>query len=167
MNHDVTEPDKVEQVKKPSTGATITRKINIGEKYENVELEVWSSSGSLDDTSREALKQELEEIVEFLRSPQKFSRLGGQIPKGALLVGYDLYGHSGIKSKRPKVPRQKGHIIKKSDRIRKEVKNYRRETSYPVFPESLPTLRVKARLIVEFEDGSEMELLNKRYKFDL
>ncbi|MDR9484113.1 MULTISPECIES: ATP-dependent zinc metalloprotease FtsH [Sediminimonas] len=32
-------------------------------------------------------KEELEEIVEFLRSPQKFSRLGGQIPKGALLVG--------------------------------------------------------------------------------
>jgi len=32
-------------------------------------------------------KEELEEIVEFLRSPQKFSRLGGKIPKGALLVG--------------------------------------------------------------------------------
>ncbi len=32
-------------------------------------------------------KEELEEIVEFLRHPQKFSRLGGQIPKGALLVG--------------------------------------------------------------------------------
>ncbi|MDZ7710723.1 MAG: ATP-dependent zinc metalloprotease FtsH [Roseovarius sp.] len=32
-------------------------------------------------------KEELEEIVEFLRNPQKFRRLGGQIPKGALLVG--------------------------------------------------------------------------------
>jgi cell division protease FtsH len=32
-------------------------------------------------------KEELEEIVEFLRNPQKFSRLGGMIPKGALLVG--------------------------------------------------------------------------------
>jgi len=32
-------------------------------------------------------KEELEEIVEFLRTPQKFSRLGGKIPKGALLVG--------------------------------------------------------------------------------
>ena len=32
-------------------------------------------------------KEELEEIVEFLRHPQKFSRLGGKIPKGALLVG--------------------------------------------------------------------------------
>ena len=32
-------------------------------------------------------KEELEEIVEFLRNPQKFSRLGGQIPKGALLIG--------------------------------------------------------------------------------
>ncbi|WP_340254328.1 ATP-dependent zinc metalloprotease FtsH [Roseobacter sp. HKCC-CH-9208] len=32
-------------------------------------------------------KEELEEIVEFLRNPQKFSKLGGKIPKGALLVG--------------------------------------------------------------------------------
>ena len=32
-------------------------------------------------------KEELQEIVEFLRNPQKFSRLGGKIPKGALLEG--------------------------------------------------------------------------------
>jgi AFG3 family protein len=32
-------------------------------------------------------KQEVEEIVEFLRNPEKFTRLGGKIPKGALLVG--------------------------------------------------------------------------------
>lgn len=32
-------------------------------------------------------KQELEEIVEFLRDPHKFQRLGGKIPKGCLLVG--------------------------------------------------------------------------------
>ncbi len=32
-------------------------------------------------------KEELQEIVEFLRDPQKFQRLGGRIPKGALLVG--------------------------------------------------------------------------------
>ncbi len=32
-------------------------------------------------------KEELQEIVEFLRDPQKFQRLGGKIPKGALLIG--------------------------------------------------------------------------------
>lgn len=32
-------------------------------------------------------KEEVEEVVEFLRSPQKFTKLGGNIPKGVLLVG--------------------------------------------------------------------------------
>jgi cell division protease FtsH len=32
-------------------------------------------------------KEELEEIVEFLREPKKFTRLGGRIPKGVLLMG--------------------------------------------------------------------------------
>jgi len=32
-------------------------------------------------------KEDLQEIVEFLRDPQKFQRLGGKIPRGALLVG--------------------------------------------------------------------------------
>ena len=32
-------------------------------------------------------KEELREVVEFLKSPQKFQKLGGRIPKGVLLVG--------------------------------------------------------------------------------
>lgn len=32
-------------------------------------------------------KAELEEVIEFLRAPQKFERLGGKLPKGVLLVG--------------------------------------------------------------------------------
>ena len=32
-------------------------------------------------------KDELIEVVEFLRRPEKFQRLGGRIPKGVLLVG--------------------------------------------------------------------------------
>ena len=32
-------------------------------------------------------KEELQEIIEFLRNPQKFQRLGGKIPKGVLLIG--------------------------------------------------------------------------------
>jgi cell division protease FtsH len=35
----------------------------------------------------EEAKEELQEIIEFLRDPQKFQRLGGRIPKGVLLVG--------------------------------------------------------------------------------
>jgi AFG3 family protein len=35
----------------------------------------------------EEAKEEIKEIVEFLKNPQKFTKLGGKIPKGALLVG--------------------------------------------------------------------------------
>jgi cell division protease FtsH len=35
----------------------------------------------------ENAKSELQEIVEFLKSPEKFQRLGGRIPKGVLLIG--------------------------------------------------------------------------------
>lgn len=35
----------------------------------------------------EGAKEEIEEVVEFLKNPEKFTKLGGKIPKGALLIG--------------------------------------------------------------------------------
>jgi cell division protease FtsH len=40
-----------------------------------------------DVSGAEEAKYELQEIVEFLKDPQKFTKLGGRLPKGALLVG--------------------------------------------------------------------------------
>ena len=35
----------------------------------------------------EGAKEEVQEIVDFLKNPTKYTKLGGKIPKGALLVG--------------------------------------------------------------------------------
>ena len=40
-----------------------------------------------DVAGQEGAKQEVQEIVEFLKNPKKYTELGGKIPKGALLVG--------------------------------------------------------------------------------
>ena len=40
-----------------------------------------------DVAGQESAKQEIQEIVDFLKQPQKYTELGGKIPKGALLVG--------------------------------------------------------------------------------
>jgi cell division protease FtsH len=43
---------------------------------------------TLDDVAGcDEAKEEVKEIIEFLRNPRKFSRLGGRIPKGVLLIG--------------------------------------------------------------------------------
>ena len=61
----------------------------------------------------EGVKSDLEEIVEYLRNPEKFQRLGGRVPKGVLLNGppgnrQDVAGSSGgRRSQRPVLFRQR------------------------------------------------------------
>src|SRR5260370_2516030 len=42
---------------------------------------------SADVAGIDASKEELEEIIAFLKDPKKFTRLGGRIPKGVLMMG--------------------------------------------------------------------------------
>lgn len=67
-----------------SVSGTVFR-IQLGSQ---VEVDPEDISVTFDDVKgADEAKQELKDVVEFLRSPEKFSQLGGKLPKGVLLVG--------------------------------------------------------------------------------
>ena len=66
------------------TGGTF-RRVLIGDSNEVLQEDI---DVTIEDVQGvDEAKQELQEIVEFLKNPEKFSSLGGKLPKGVLLVG--------------------------------------------------------------------------------
>lgn len=61
--------------------------LSIGKSRARIYAETEVGTTFRDVAGIDEAKQELAEIVEFLRTPEKFTRLGGKIPKGVLLIG--------------------------------------------------------------------------------
>lgn len=61
--------------------------MSIGKSKAKVYMEKQTGNSFKDVAGVDESKAELEEIVEFLKSPEKYSRLGARMPKGVLLVG--------------------------------------------------------------------------------
>ena len=61
--------------------------LKFGKTKARVMLETQTKVTFKDVAGADEAKSELQEIIEFLKEPQKFQRLGGRIPKGALLLG--------------------------------------------------------------------------------
>ncbi|KAL7735310.1 hypothetical protein ACLKA6_018006 [Drosophila palustris] len=68
-----------------SSNGSVFRSIQLGNQ---VEVDPEEIHVTFDDVKGcDEAKQELKEVVEFLKNPDKFSNLGGKLPKGVLLVG--------------------------------------------------------------------------------
>jgi len=63
------------------------RAFNFGKSRAKQYLDTGKRMSFQDVAGQEEAKYELQEVVEFLKSPQKFAKLGAKIPKGVLLVG--------------------------------------------------------------------------------
>ncbi len=61
--------------------------MNIGKNKAHIHAETGQKVTFKDAAGVDEAKQELEEVIEFLRNPEHFQRLGGRMPKGVLLVG--------------------------------------------------------------------------------
>jgi cell division protease FtsH len=61
--------------------------MTVGQSKAKIYMETETKVTFADVAGVDEAKQELEEVIEFLKTPEKFRKLGGKIPKGILLVG--------------------------------------------------------------------------------
>ncbi len=64
-----------------------SRAMSFGKSKAKMQTDLQSKTTFKDVAGVEEAKEDLQEIIEFLKDPQKFQKLGGKIPKGVLLVG--------------------------------------------------------------------------------
>ena len=70
--------------------------MNFGKSRARIYAERETGNTFADVAGADEAKEELQEIIDFLRNPQKYANLGGRIPKGVLLVGPPGTGKNAV-----------------------------------------------------------------------
>lgn len=84
------------------------------------------------------------------------------------LVSRTIYPPTGRRlTQRPHISHSNGTVVKKEKIIDKKLQSWKTHVAVRGLPDTLPRIRVAAKLTAVFKDGSEEEVLSKTYRLDL
>lgn len=75
--------------------------------------------------------------------------------------------HGRRLTQKPYIDHSKGSVVKEEKHVDKNVTAWKRTIETPGFPDSLPVMKINASLTAVFEDGSEEQVFDKSYAFNL
>ena len=136
------------------------------EENETIDLNYYNRNVHMDLIIGSAPSEEVADINNSINCT--VDKIVGYGAPNMKLLGTNTYKNFGnhLTYKKP-IKESVGTAVKEQKVVDKKVKNYRQVVEVPEIPESLPNFTVKAKLIVEFEDGTQEVAYDKTIPINL
>jgi hypothetical protein len=136
------------------------------EENETIDLNYYNRNVHMDLIIGSAPSEEVADINNSINCT--VDKIVGYGAPNMKLLGTNTYKNFGdhLTYKKP-IKESVGTAVKEQKVVDKKVKNYRQVVEVPQLPESLPNFTVKAKLIVEFEDGTQEVAYDKTIPINL